>query len=140
MTEQELVERLTTNRGNFHGTWLETMSAAADAIERLVRERDEAQALNNKYAWERDKAREERDVAERRSEDHWKPRVTAAESRASSAEAQLAEMREALRPFAEAAAGYDPDEGEDRDVAWAHDFTIGSLRRARRVLSKGMRE
>ena len=48
--------------------------------------------------------------------------------------ASLATMREALEPFAEAAASYDPEEGDDAQAAWAHDFTIGSLRRARRAL------
>ena len=44
----------------------------------LVERLREAEALNNKYAWERDKAREERDAAERRSEAHWRPRLEAA--------------------------------------------------------------
>lgn len=39
----------------------------------------------------------------------------------------------ALEPFAEAAASYDPPENDDGHAAWAHDFTIGSLRRARAV-------
>lgn len=43
--EQQLVERLTTNRGELHGTWLETMSKAADVITRLVEERDEARRI-----------------------------------------------------------------------------------------------
>lgn len=51
-------------------------------------------------------------------------------------EKRIAALEEALKPFAEAADAYDPDEGDDRDVAWAHDFTIGSLRRAR-TLTKG---
>lgn len=46
-------------------------------------------------------------------------------------EADLQQAREALEPFAEAADSYDPDEGDNGDVAWSHDFTIGSLRRAR---------
>jgi len=50
------------------------------------------------------------------------------------AQEELATMREALEPFAEAAASYDPEEGDDAQAAWAHDFTIGSLRRARRAL------
>lgn len=45
-----------------------------------------------------------------------------------------AELREGLKPFADAAQLYDPPEGDDGDVAWAHDFTIGSLRRARTLL------
>ena len=68
---------------------------AADALTSLTQrlavveaERDEARKLNNKYAWERDKAREERDAAERRSEAFWKPQLQAAE-------AQLAHAREA---------------------------------------------
>lgn len=50
--------------------------------------------------------------------------------------AQLDEACEALAPFAEAASSYDPDEGDGKNVAWAHDFTIGSLRRARAVYEK----
>jgi len=48
--------------------------------------------------------------------------------------AEVARLREALEPFAKAADGYDPDEGDSCDVAWAHDFTIGSLRAARAAL------
>lgn len=45
-------------------------------------------------------------------------------------------LREALEPFAEAAESYDPDEEDGAGAAWAHDFTIASLRRARSALSK----
>jgi len=48
--------------------------------------------------------------------------------------AALKVAEEALEPFAEAAASYDPDEGDGRDIAWSHDFTIASLRRARSAL------
>lgn len=44
------------------------------------------------------------------------------------------EALKALEPFAEAAASYDPPENDDGHAAWAHDFTIGSLRRARAAL------
>ena len=47
---------------------------------------------------------------------------------------ELEEAREALEPFAEAAHSYDPDEGDGDDIAWSHDFTIGSLRRARAAI------
>ena len=57
------------------------MTEAADRISTLERELEEARALNNTYAWERDKAREERDATERRSEAFWKPRLTAAEAK-----------------------------------------------------------
>jgi len=50
-------------------------------------------------------------------------------------EARLSEALEALRPFADAAQSYEPDEGDNADVAWAHDFTIGSLRRAHTFLN-----
>lgn len=65
----------------------------ADALSSLVRERDEALKDLNRYAWERDKAREERDKTERRAEAFWKPQLHAAE-------ADAARMREALQPFA----------------------------------------
>lgn len=44
-------------------------------------------------------------------------------------------LREALKPFAGAADVYDPPKDDDRDIAWAHDLTIGSLRRARAALT-----
>lgn len=53
------------------------------------------------------------------------------EERALAAEAKLAKAVEALEPFADAANSYDPDEGDGAQVAWSHDFTIASLRRAR---------
>jgi hypothetical protein len=46
-------------------------------------------------------------------------------------------MAEALKPFAEAADVYDPSEDEEWASAWAHEFTIGSLRRARTALNIG---
>jgi len=45
---------------------------------------------------------------------------------------RLEEAEAVIRPFAEAAASYDPPEGDDQHTAWAHDFPIGSLRAARR--------
>lgn len=66
------------------------MSKGVDRLAALERERDEARALNNKYAWERDKAREERDAAERRSEAFWKPQLTAFQ-------AEVERLKEALK-------------------------------------------
>ncbi len=48
----------------------------------------------------------------------------------------MEEVRKVLGYFAEAAASYDPDEGDGDQVAWSHDFKIGSLRAARALLSK----
>lgn len=48
----------------------------------------------------------------------------------------MEEVRKVLGCFAEAAASYDPDEGDGDQIAWAHDFKIGSLRSARALLSK----
>jgi hypothetical protein len=45
-------------------------------------------------------------------------------------------LREALKPFADAADQYDPDEGDDANEAWSIDVTIGDLRRARAALAK----
>ena len=50
---------------------------------------------------------------------------------------RILELEEALKPFAEIAASYDPDEEDGHQVAWAHDVTIASVRRARAALSKG---
>lgn len=52
------------------------------------------------------------------------------------AAAVIEQLAKALEPFAEAAPSYDPDEGDGKNPAWAHDFTIGSLRRARAALRK----
>lgn len=54
--------------------------------------------------------------------------------------AEVARKDAALEPFAAAANAYAPHEGGDRDVAWAHDFTIGSLRRARSALANTAEE
>jgi hypothetical protein len=48
---------------------------AATLITSLREALEEATKLNNKYAWERDKAREERDKAERKAEAFWRPQV-----------------------------------------------------------------
>ena len=72
---------------------------AATALQRVAQERDAANQLNNKYAWERDKAREERDAAERRSEAFWKPQIAAAEARIATA------RDEGLEPLRNAMAG-----------------------------------
>lgn len=69
---------------------------AAAALTTLIAERDAATALNNKYAWERDKAREERDAAERRSEAHWKPRLETAEAQLKAAREMHSWPQEAL--------------------------------------------
>ncbi|MDE2096631.1 MAG: hypothetical protein KGL39_05235 [Patescibacteria group bacterium] len=50
--------------------------------------------------------------------------------------ARIKELEDGLRPFADAASTYDPDEGDGSNVAWMHDFTIASLRRARDLLAK----
>ena len=69
---------------------------AASAIASLVKERDALKIESSKHAYGADKAKQDRDTAERRSEDFWSGRVA-------SAEARCARMKEALRPFAEAA-------------------------------------
>ena len=45
-------------------------------------------------------------------------------------------LREALKPFADEAERYEPDEGDDRHVAWSSPFSIGALRRARSALAE----
>lgn len=72
-------------------------------------------------------------------EDPWAAMIDeceAMEARALTAEAALAKAVEALEPFAEAAASYDPDEGDGANVAWSHDFTIAALRRAREARAR----
>lgn len=48
----------------------------------------------------------------------------------------LREALEALEPFAETAASYDPPEDDNHLMAWNHEFTLGDLRRARTVAEK----
>ena len=54
---------------------LSTLEAQQARIAVLEGALEQSNRLNNKYAWERDKAREERDTAERRSEAFWKDRA-----------------------------------------------------------------
>lgn len=59
-----------------------------------------------------------------------------AEERAEEAESALAEAVEVMRPFADEAAKYDPDEGDSHEHAWGRlDLTIGHLRTARRFIA-----
>lgn len=51
-------------------------------------------------------------------------------------EALIKVLVEALKPFAEAAASYDPAEGDDAFEAWRETFSIGALRTARKALRK----
>lgn len=44
--------------------------------------------------------------------------------------ARVAELEEALRPFADKAQQYEPNEDDDKDPAWDAMFKIGDLRRA----------
>jgi len=64
----------------------------------------------------------------------WANDANAAESRATAAEERLKEAERIMQPLAEAAYSYDPDEGDGSDLAWAHDFKIGTLRAARAFL------
>lgn len=50
--------------------------------------------------------------------------------------ALIAELVEALKPFAEAAAAYDPEEDDDSALAWNSQFVFRELRDARSALSK----
>lgn len=102
------------------------MLEAAALIERLERERD-TQRESKEFA-QRCCVKAEADNA--RLKDELSKQIAGAELIA----LENARLREALVPFAEAAASYDPPEGDDSHAAWAHDFTIGSLRRARAAL------
>lgn len=104
----------------------ETWSKLTARVGELEAERDRLQALAIAYAQEKAPDALERIGKDR---DKWF-------ARAEAAEAQVAGLREALEPSADAAARYDPPEGDDASAAWAHDFTIGSLRRARAALQQ----
>ena len=43
-------------------------------------------------------------------------------------------LEAALQPFAEWADAYEPDEGDEHELAWNHRATIGMLRAARKAL------
>ncbi|MFD1945029.1 hypothetical protein [Paradevosia shaoguanensis] len=64
-----------------------------------------------------------------------KEQVATFATKLTSAKATIKRMRKALTPFADAAYSYDPEEGDDAYAAWAHEFTIGSLRLARSALN-----
>ena len=49
--------------------------------------------------------------------------------------ARVKELEEALKPFAEAAHRYDPEEGDDLMDAWDWSATLGQLRKARAALT-----
>jgi len=44
--------------------------------------------------------------------------------------ARVGKLEKALKPFADEAPRYEPDEGDDKDTAWDSLFEIGDLRRA----------
>lgn len=74
------------------------------------------------------------DIAElRKNASKWATRALNAEEAADAAKKEAAEV---IWPLAEAAASYDPDEGENNQPAWAHDFPIALLRAARRWKQK----
>lgn len=49
-------------------------------------------------------------------------------------EAECERLREALKPFADAADAYDPPEGDDDHLIWDTTLLVGDLRRARTAL------
>ena len=72
-----------------------------------------------------------------RIEREQRTRANVAEARITELQAEVERLREALEPFAEAASFYDPPDGDDNQMAWSHDFPLGSLRRARAALNTG---
>lgn len=57
------------------------------------------------------------------------------EARLTALEAENARLREALKPFADEAFRYEPDENDGFFNAWDSTFSIGDLRRARKALN-----
>ncbi len=49
-------------------------------------------------------------------------------------DARIAELEAALKPFADDAAAYDPDQFDDHDHAYCNRFEVGHLRSARSAL------
>lgn len=66
----------------------------------------------------------------------WRERALKAEAENERLRGRVLRAEAALQPFADAAASYDPDEGDGAQVAWAHDFSIGALRQARAALAQ----
>lgn len=64
----------------------------------------------------------------------YRARAEAAEAEASRLRTENEKLREALTPFAEMASDYDPEEGDDADLAWFEHPKVGDLRRARAAL------
>lgn len=98
-----------------------TRARIADAISRLVGERDEARALS-KEIYDRHGATIDR-------ANHVTAALTAADAR-------VAQLETALKPFASEASRYDPDDGDGAQRAWHSDCTIADFRRARTALSQ----
>jgi hypothetical protein len=48
---------------------------------------------------------------------------------------RIEKLEAALRPFALWADAYEPDEGDEHELAWNHQATIGMLRVARQALN-----
>lgn len=87
----EIVERWKLNGdGARPSVTLGLLRQLSSAIASLVKERDALKIESSKHAYEADKAKQDRDTAERRSEDFWSGRVA-------SAEARCARLEEALR-------------------------------------------
>ncbi len=59
----------------------------------------------------------------------------AAAARIAELEAERDRLKAALKPFADEADKYEPDEDDDGMEAWASGFTVGDLRAARAALA-----
>jgi hypothetical protein len=61
-------------------------------------------------------------------------KICAAYDERNDAIAERDRLRAAIRPFADAAQTYEPDDGDSQQIAWVHRFTIGALRAARAAI------
>ena len=111
----------------------EAMQELATALQSQADALAEARRDLNKYAYQRDNAREERDAAERRSEGFWKPQADKATARATAAEASLATMREALEQIVQWSKAYplkafpEPDFAKVRELLAAGGITVDAV-------------
>jgi hypothetical protein len=115
---------------------------AADAIERIARERDEARASESRMI-------REIDAVYAAVSNHWfldppdggdvrlHEGVARIEQALTEAREEIERMRGALKPFARLAGNYDPPEGDDDHTTGDQTAlpTLGDLRRARATLT-----
>lgn len=119
----------------------EQVREAADLIDSLTRERDEARAANIASPAECYSGCEDRECPYTHSPLTWeqaydnqREQLSAASSRISALEAELERARSALKPFAKALRANEANNLSLASSSARYDITMGDLRRARSLL------